>query len=88
MSPSSFARTGGGVFAGATSPNQAEASKPGTPDSAMVGTSGRALARFEPATATALMFLPLTCGSTAGMLSNMTGIWPATRSFIAGAAPL
>ena len=46
-SPSSFARTGAGVFAGATSPNQAEASKPGTPDSATVGTSGRALARLR-----------------------------------------
>ena len=31
--------------------------------------------------------LPFTCASTAGMLSNIIGMWPATRSFIAGAAP-
>src|SRR6516225_3158688 len=49
----SFASTGSGVFAGATTPYQEEASKPTSPCSATVGTSGSADGRFAPALASA-----------------------------------
>ena len=49
----SLASTGLGVPAGAIRPYQTEASKPGKPDSAMVGTSGSRLERFALETAIA-----------------------------------
>jgi hypothetical protein len=51
----SFSTMSRGVFAGARMPVTVLASKPGTPDSASVGTSGSAAARFAVVTAIARM---------------------------------
>ena len=83
----SFASTGSGVFAGATRPYQDEASNPGTPCSAIVGTSGSADVRAAPAAPNARTLPVVTCGSTTGMRSKNICTWPPIRSFIAGPAP-
>ena len=46
----------GAMFAGPNRANQAVVEKPGTPASAMVGSSGRAATRFSPAAARILTF--------------------------------
>ncbi|MCY1356593.1 hypothetical protein D9M69_430510 [compost metagenome] len=50
--------------------------------------SGAAVARWSLGTASARRLPALTCGSSAGMLSIMKSIWPATRSVMAGPVPL
>ena len=70
-----------------TRPYQEDASKPGRPCSATVGTSGSADGRFAPALASARTLLAATCGNTTGMRSKNIWTWPAMRSFIAGPAP-
>src|SRR5689334_24901743 len=76
------------VPAGARMPNHELASNAGTPDSAIVGTSESAGARFVDVTATARSLPPLMCGSADGRLSNITCTWPPMRSVSAGAEPL
>ena len=83
----SFASTGPGVFAGATRPYQEEASKPGRPCSATVGTLGSADGRFAPALASARALPAAICGNTTGMRSKNIWTCPAIKSFIAGPAP-
>ena len=80
--------TAGGVPAGATKPRKPPASNPGTPDSAMVGTSGRPSKRFADAMPSAFSFPDLMCGSSAATSANMMFTCPPSRSFTAGAAPL
>src|SRR5262249_34292601 len=57
----SFAITGAGVPAGASSPYQVFASNPGKPDSATVGTAGSSGERFAEVTASARSLPLLTC---------------------------
>ncbi|MNJ73734.1 hypothetical protein D3C77_705710 [compost metagenome] len=80
--------TAGGVLAGDISPFHAMTSKPGMPASLKVGMSGEAVARASLGTASARRLPAFTCGSSAGMLSIMKSIWPATRSVMAGPLPL
>src|SRR5258706_7007133 len=67
----SLAMIGAGVPAGARMPNHELASKPGRPDSAIVGTSGSAGARLSEVTATARTLPDLISASDEGRLSNM-----------------
>ena len=62
--------------AGAASPSQDYALKPGTPDSATVGTSGAIGWRFAVLTAMARSLLPSTSDHAPGMESNCMVIWP------------
>ncbi|KAG1376393.1 hypothetical protein G6F59_018266 [Rhizopus arrhizus] len=80
--------TSAGVPAGATMPYQADAYILGTPASSNVGISGAAEARWSLGTAKARIVPAFTCGSSAGMLSIMKSIWPATRSVTAGPVPV
>src|SRR5947199_7416458 len=77
---------GPGVAAGANSPNQVTTSKPGTPDSATVGTSGNTDHRCLLVTARSFTLPPLTWPSAAGP-SNVYWTRPAIRSVIAGGLP-
>src|SRR5688572_26581891 len=77
-----------GVPAGASRPFQPTASKSFRPSSCSVGTSGSTAIRERLVTASGLILRERTCGSSGGTLSNIIGIWPATRSTIAGAPPL
>jgi hypothetical protein len=83
-----FSTMSRGVPVGARIPNHDDASKPGTPASAIVGTSGNAGARFVEVTAIARSLPALMCGIAEGRLSNMICTWPPSRSVIAGAEPL
>jgi hypothetical protein len=78
----------GGVFAGASAPNQVVTSKPGSAASDSVGTSGSAAERFAVVTASARSFPDLMCGSDGGTVSNIMCTWPPTRSVTAGPLPL
>src|SRR5258705_11903207 len=78
----------GGVLAGASSPYHALASYPGSPDSAMVGISGRPDARFALVTPSARSRRVCTCGMAEGPVGNESDTWPAMRSVIACALPL
>ena len=77
-----------GVPMGTASACQAHASNPGIPDSATVGRSGSAAMRLSLATASALILPALICGAPAARSRNISGIWPPSRSWIAGPAPL
>ncbi|KAG0739030.1 hypothetical protein G6F24_017455 [Rhizopus arrhizus] len=63
----------GGVPAGASSPNQLDASYPFTPASASVGTSGTLAARLLPPTARGTTFPALAC--TAPVFSTSAITW-------------
>ena len=76
------------VPAGASSAYHDTASKPGKPDSAIVGTSGKSGVRFALATPRARSFPAWMCGSAADDCANMNAIWPPSRSRSAGAVPL
>ena len=78
----------GGVPRGATSAHQTLASKPGTPASIMVGTSGSAPERCGPVTASGRNFPALICGMAGTMSENTIWICPATRSVTAWMVPL
>ncbi len=84
----SVAMTAGGVPAGATMPCQESAEKPGRPDSAMVGSWGRADERSGEVTARALRLPALIWGSAPGMVVNMKSTCPPSRSDSAGLPPL
>lgn len=65
ISPLSFVTIGAGVPAGARIPHQLIDSYPGTPASAIVGTSGRIALRFAPPVPRALSFPDVMWGSAA-----------------------
>src|SRR5688572_7209106 len=54
----------------------------------MVGSSGAAMERLAPVTATPRNFPARTCGKLEARFANITETWPAMRSVNAGAAPL
>ena len=62
-----------GVAAGATKPYQTDASKPGKPDSAMVGTSGNMELRLGLNTAKTLSLPLLTWGNTSKAFTATKG---------------
>ena len=72
---------------GATRPYQPFSAKPGTPDSATVGTSGKNAERFSVVTAIALSFPLRTCGDTDGALPSAMCTCPPSRSMIPGPMP-
>jgi hypothetical protein len=72
ISALSFATMAAGVPAGARTPNHDYASYPGSPASAIVGTSGSAGARARDVTASARSLPALICGSDGGRLSNIS----------------
>jgi len=74
--------------AGPSSPYQVSTSKPLSPDSSMVGTSGTAAERFSPDMASARSRPDCTCGMAGSMALNIMVTWPPSRSAVAGAAPL
>src|SRR6266849_5328878 len=88
MSPCRRATTAEGVCAGASTPYQVDASYPGTPDSAIVGRSGKACERRALVTATGASFPGFTCGIAAGMVAKYSWTCPDRTSTIAGPAPL
>src|SRR6202171_6844772 len=63
-----------GVFAGTKNPNHENTSKPGTPDSAMVGISGTAATRSLVVTASPRKLPDRTCDTIEGMLA-WTGLF-------------
>ncbi len=69
-------------------PCQLDTSNPGTPDSAMVGTSGAAAARFAVDTPSARSLPLFTCGSAGGMVLKTRCTRPETRSVMIAVAPL
>src|SRR5450755_3314564 len=79
---------GRGVLAGASSPYQLLASKPGRPDSAMVGMLGINAERLMVVTAMPLILPPLVCGTALAAVANTSCTCPPTRSIIAGPPPL
>src|SRR5688572_12665446 len=80
--------TGRGVPTGATMPHQLLTSKPGTPASAMVGTSGIAALRFALLTPSALSLPERMCGTICTRLPRLNCTWPAMVSVRAGPPPL
>ena len=79
---------GWGVPAGMTTACQVVTLKPGTPDSATVGTSGMSDTRWSPLTASARRAPSLMKGAVVERLSTMKDKRPAIRSCKAGALPL
>src|ERR1700676_4427401 len=82
-----LAMTSFDVFAGTKKPNHENTSKPGTPDSAMVGISGTTATRSLVVTASPRRLPPFTCGRIEGMLSKMTSTRQGIGSWSAGAPP-
>src|SRR5205814_668962 len=79
----SLSMTDRGVAAGASIGYHVDASNPRKPDSATVGTAGNADERFAPATASAMIFPVLICGSTLGMVGNQSDICPDNKAAVA-----
>lgn len=77
-----------GVPAGATRPCQVVASKPGSPASSMVGTSGRLGVRLSVVTASARTWPFLRNPITPDVVANIIWSCPAMTSSSAGADPL
>jgi tripartite-type tricarboxylate transporter receptor subunit TctC len=84
----SRAITARGVFDGAMKPFHGVWSKPGTPDSAMVGTSGAAEERVAEVTAMARTLPERTCGRIDTMVTNASWTWPAINAMLPGPPPL
>src|SRR5574341_1339708 len=84
----SWATIGPGVPWGAHRPYQVLMLKPGRPDSATVGTSGKAEERLAVVTAMARSLPDLMNGIAEGIESNISWICPPIRSVKAGALPL
>ncbi len=87
MSPEILSTTGFGVAAGAKNANHVASSKPGRPDSAIVGRSGASGERVAVVTASPRSLPALMWGSAVGRLSNIRSTCPPSRSVIAGPAP-
>ena len=83
----SFSTMSGGVLAGASSPIQMPASKPGMPASSIVGTSGRMPARLGCATAIGLSVPAATCGASVAATLNISVMRPVRRSLSAWLLP-
>ena len=79
---------GCGVPAGTNSANQPSSMKPGRPASAVVGMSGNAGCRCSLASASAFTAPLRMCAETEGGVTISSSTWPATRSAVAGPAPL
>ena len=79
---------GRGVRSGATTPYHCVTANPGTPDSAIVGTSGAALARSALETASAFSLPARTCGCAETMLHRPRWTRPLIRSGAVGSMPL
>ena len=77
-----------GSAAGPKMPYHEVTSKPGSPVSATVGTSGSAGERVAVVTASGRSLPALMCGSTGVMVSNDIRIWPPSRSVASGPLPL
>ncbi len=77
-----------GVPLGAIMAPMETASKPLKPCSATVLTSGTMSTRLGEPTASARSLPLLMCGSAATKSLNITGTWPPSKSFMAGALPL
>ena len=76
-----------GVAAGATRPYHTEASKPGKPDSAMVGVSGKIAVRVGLSTASTRSLPLRTWGCTPNALTATKGTCPPITSVMAGEPP-
>ena len=63
-------------------------SKPGSPASAIVGSSGASFERCAVVTASAFSLPALTCAIALARLSNMNCVSPASSACVAGAPPL
>ena len=87
MAALSLSITAGGVPAGAKMPSHALTSKPGTPDSAIVGSSGAPGKRRAVDTARPRTLPPFASGYAFGITSIIICTWPAIRSVAAAAPP-
>ena len=76
-----------GVPAGASRPNHGTASKPGKPDSAMVGRSGASAERLIEVMASARNFPSRASGITFTILANDMVMRPASRSGMNAVVP-
>ena len=83
-----FSTIAGGIPAGPQIPNQSEYSKPGRPDSAIVGTLGNKEDRFEVLTAIALTLPPLISSKTEDIGAKYASTLPPTISVSASLDPL
>src|SRR5712692_5737045 len=88
MSALSRSTSGAGVAAGTTTPCQVIASKPGTPASETVGSSGTVPERCAVVTASARSRPALIYGITEAEVANMSCACPAITSVSASCAPL
>src|SRR5260370_247996 len=88
ISLGNFAMISGGVLAGTKIPSQESTSRPGTPASDMVGTSGASGLRFDDSTAMPLACPDCTYGRPAAIESKNRSTRPASRSVNAGGEPL
>ena len=79
---------GCGVRAGSSTPNHGLTSYPGTPDSAIVGTSGKAAVRLRLVTPIGRRRPAFICVITDGMPVKVSCTWPLMVSVIAGVLPL
>ena len=84
----SLVTIGAGVPAGARTPHQLIDLYPGTPASAMVGTSGRIELRTDPPVPSALSFPDLMWGRAWMRELMKPWLWPPMRSIMAGPPPL
>src|SRR5689334_19992799 len=84
----SLSTIGFGVPAGAMKPTQSVALKPGTPASAIVGTSGKVVDRVLPLVPSARTRPALIIGAIVGTESNRIWIWPLRISLRAPVDPL
>ena len=82
------ATTSRGVFAGTNQPCQLVDSKPGSPLSATVGTSGSAAERLAPPIASARTVPACTCGRRVAIGTTATWISPVIRAGKIAASPL
>ena len=83
----SFCTMAGGVPGGASRPYQPVISY-FRPASWTVATSGSIGERLAPVTAIGVTLPSLACADIIGMASNITSMWPPSRSLSAGAEPL
>src|SRR5262249_32261753 len=77
----------GGVPAGAKSALKVSETKPGKPDSIMVGTSGNENQRSAPVTASAVNLPSLISGSTGASATEPTSTVPSSTAMVAGPPP-
>src|SRR5215472_4462154 len=77
----------GGVPAGANSALNVSETKPGKPDSIMVGTSGSENQRSAPVTASAVNLPSLISGSTGASATDPSSTVPSSTAMVAGPPP-